>query len=325
MNTSITSDPYYHIPLDQHNYELRNNYAPIKKQLTDSIRSRDPHPLATYLEDRPFYNNVIYTETTARQIMEARKKRFKLPELDMVRLNSNSNKFESDVITGIDPLEVKPLRVGMEAFEVASVGIKKGGARFITATKESYAPREDDTYQDQIYIQSLESRIIAVLRYVKKNKAYAAWLANWNALESSMSRANYSFSRLSADDKDIAYTVDKGKETKFRIRGNNNRYVPINVYQYVLLHEAAHCANFDNWGHGPEFQDLLSLLSLASFELGFIRIGAINHSMYTTNGQAILSRGDIKHEILHGIELVKSKNPDRVKFYDELAAYVSRQ
>ena len=136
---------------------------------------------------------------------------------------------------------------------------------------------------------------------------------------------NYSFSRLPENDQDIAYTIDKGKETKFRIRGNNNRYVPLNIYQYVLLHEAAHCANFNNWGHGPEFQDLLSILSLAAFELGFIRIRSIDTSLYKKNGQPILCRGDIKNEILHGIDLVKKNNPEMAEHYDKLADFVMRQ
>lgn len=363
INTSVTTDPYYSIPQQHPDVDLKNNYAPISKQLRDSLSTKHVHPLAEYLDERPWYDNVIMTDRTAKDLQEARKKRYKPIAIDMVRLNGNSNKFEEDIIIGVDPLEPKEVKVGEpfkrineinvkiadkkqipkvktevkdkridnETFNVIGVGVKKGGARFISRAdndnnRESYrAVNSDDTYYDQIYIQSLESRLIGVVRYIEKNPVYYHWRDNWKALENAMVQSDFSFTRLNQNDKDVAYTVDKGKETKFRIRGNNNRYLPINVYQYVMLHEAAHCANFNSWGHGKDFQDLLSLLCLAAMELGFIRISAIHSELYTTNGQPVLCRGDIKNEILNGIELVKSKNPKMINHYNQFADYIRKQ
>lgn len=360
INTAVTTDPYYSIPQQHHDVNLKNNYAPISKQLRDSLSTKHVHPLAEYLDERPWYDNVIMTDRTARDLQEARKKRSKPIAIDMVRLNGNSNKFEEDIIIGIDPLKPDEVKVGEpfkriselnvstadrkqipkiktevkdkivenETFNVLGIGVKKGGAIFISNSenKESYkAVNNDDTYYDQIYIQSLESRLIAVIRYLEKNPVYYYWRDNWKSLENAMVQTDFSFTRLQQNDKDVAYTVDKGKETKFRIRGNNNRYLPINVYQYIMLHEAAHCANFNSWGHGKDFQDLLSLLCLAAMELGFIRISAIHPGLYTTNGQPVLCRNDIKDEILNGIELVKSKNPKMIDHYNQFADYIRRQ
>ena len=356
INSSITSDKYYHISQAHYDVDLKNNYAPITKQLHDSLSTKNIHPLATYLDERPWYNNVVYTERTARELQEARKKRSKPLVRDMVRLNGNSNKFENNVIVGVNPMKTEQTKVGKETFkileipvqssskqlpsmvaednvetpkdtfEVKNMGVKRGGARFVGGERrEHYTASKDDTYYDQIYIQSLESRLVAVLRYVERNQVYRPWMSNWKALETAMAKADFSFTRLDGSDKDIAFTIDKGRETKFRIRGIDNRYIPLNVYQYVMLHEAAHCANYNNWGHGVEFQNLLSLLCLAATELGFIRINAIGTSMYTTNGQPILSRGDIKSEVLHGVELIKNKNPRLAAHYDEFIAFITRQ
>ena len=352
---------YYHIPQSHHNVDLKNNYAPIPKQLRDSLSTKDVHPLAEYLDERPWYDNVIYTERTARELQQARKKYTKPISRDTVRLNGENSHFENNILIGVDPLVTEETKVGKEEFtarikdigneavrqrhetfiphhveeklvtehfetlEIKGVGIKRGGARFITRNSNESFRRvnSDDTYTDQVYIQSLESRLIAVMRFVSQNETYKPWSRNWKALDSAMRKANFSFSRLNQNDKDVAYTVDKGRETKFRIRGSDGKYLPINVYQYVMLHEAAHCANFNNWGHGTEFQDLLSLLCLASFELGFIRISAIHNDLYTTNGQPVLCRGDIKSEILRGIELVQSKKMNQ--HYENMRRYVSKQ
>ena len=192
--------------------------------------------------------------------------------------------------------------------------------------KESFTrENEDDTYLDQVYIQSLETRLISVLHYLRTNKTYKHWEKNWRALDNSMKSKNFSFSRLDSSDGDIAYTINKGEKTKFRIRGNDKKYVPLNIYQYVMLHEAAHCANYDKWGHGKEFCDLLSILCLASYELGFIDLRHMQKAIYLTNGQPIICQSDMKSEIIAGINLIISQNPSLRTHYQEMIEHIRRR
>lgn len=189
--------------------------------------------------------------------------------------------------------------------------------------KEAYSrENRDDTYLDQVYIQALEARLNGVIYYVLTNKVYSPWTKNWKSLEKAVKNNQLSFSRLDVNEKEIAYTVNKGEQTRFRIRGKNTKYVPLNIYQYVMLHEAAHCANFGSWGHGADFKELLSLLTLAAYEIGMINLEKIPSDLYMTDGQPILSKGDIKAEISSGIDSIESKNPHEREHYEHLREHV---
>ena len=193
-----------------------------------------------------------------------------------------------------------------------------------SSNKEGYRrENSDDTYIDQVYIQALEARAKAVCDYVRTNKTYAPWKKAWAKMNKSLSHAGFMFSRLKDTDADIAYTINKGEVTRFRIRGKNYSYIPINISQYVLYHEMAHAAN-DKFGHGREFCEKLSILCLAAYELGFINLKNIKKEIYLTNEQPILCQSDMKGEIRRGIELVIEANPGLTSHYTEFARYIDK-
>ena len=170
------------------------------------------------------------------------------------------------------------------------------------------------------YLNALKTRAVAVAFYVRNNPNYNYWKQNWEFLQSNLDKSNLLFQRLNESDMDIAFVVNKGDEIKFRIK-DNNRYVPINVYQYVLYHEMAHMSTHE-LQHTPKFKELLAILSLAGFELGFIDLNRIPVNYYLTNGQPILCRESIKDEIMDGCNHL-SKHTKNSEYYIQLCNYIS--
>lgn len=448
INTSITHDPWLPADHPSNSTNLTNNYAPIEKQLTDSLLKRNTHPLARYTEDLPYYNDLFYNAEPLGALVKAQNARQKNkmieietdrvrldtnpsrnydidkvtvtrkdgtvvtpkdetrmskdeqnrnylnPQLDILRQRERNAKYINDLMyvkSGLMDEVTRQMRTreelhnnypyssigctaqARESFALLTAGnasatiasasqraerfthLPRAAARkeafaendlptrldeervvpmtirsserlrftdVSSSGKEGFRPSKEDSYLDQVYIQSLESRLIAAVHYVNDNKVYSPWADNWKALEKSMKKVNYSFSRLDECDADIAFTVNKGEETKFRIRDKDRKYVPLNIYQYVVLHEAAHCANYGKWGHGKEFCSLLSLLCLAAYELGFVNLRNMQKNVYLTNGQPILCQSDMKNEILRGIELMISNQPNYADHYKQMAEHI---
>lgn len=408
INSSISHNPTLYTNRLSNNINLTNNYAPVEKILADTIKTRNIHPIARYVEDQPLYPDMFYNDKSFGQLVEAENKNNK-PKLDamfddIVRIDhSKNNKFDQNVVTpkrydemvkstqnqnylnpqtnlirqinnnkeyinqvilngflskesfkptttstsldeiykenfsmrlgrkgNFQPINQKQQgkqQVELKPREIFKLPKKSNNGKIkITTRKESFTKEnEDDNYTDQVYIQSLETRLISVIHYVKSNNTYKYWNKNWEALEKAIKDSNFSFSRLDGCDSDIAYTINKGEKTKFRIRDKDRKYVPLNIYQYVMLHEAAHCANFKNWGHGREFCELLSILCLASYELGYINLQHMQKEIYLTNGQPILCQSDMKSEIISGIHAIINKNPQLRNHYEELIEHIKRR
>ena len=193
--------------------------------------------------------------------------------------------------------------LGIEAFN------SKGTKTNITETFESEIM--DDA--DYMYLEALKTRANAICSYLQNNKSYKTWSHNWKLLERNL-RSGMLFQRLDDSDADIAYVVNKGEEVKFRIR-DKKRYIPINVYQYVLYHEMAHMSTEEKQ-HTLFFCKLLNIISLAGFECGFIDIQKLTYDYFKTNGAPILCKASMKEEIMEGAEWLKEVNPQSQKYYD---------
>ena len=174
---------------------------------------------------------------------------------------------------------------------------------------------------DYMYMNALKVRAMAVCQYLKNNRMYNKWSSNWSMLEKNL-KGGKLFERLSETDADIAYVVDKGREIKFRIR-DNDRYVPINTYQYVLYHEMAHMSTKE-LQHTEFFMKLLNIISLAGFECGFIDFRRLPSSFYMTNGKPILCKSSMKEEVCSGAEWLKAENPNSETYYDGIIEAVKR-
>lgn len=197
--------------------------------------------------------------------------------------------------------------------------------------KESFTSSVQLDSTDEIlldtYLQSLVQRALAVKNFCKENKAYAPWISNWKLLEKNLlSKNKLNFELLDTSDQDIAYVIDKGVKIRFRIH-DNKRFLPINIYQYVLYHEMAHMSTTE-LQHTPFFHKLLNLLSLAAYELGFIDLKKISRRVFMSNGQGIASAEAIQDEIILGCNHMiqaHANEPRYVQYYTELRQHVAER
>ena len=104
-------------------------------------------------------------------------------------------------------------------------------------------------------------------------------------LKTSKIVTNLNISKLPTTDKEIAYTLDKGEVIKFRWE-DSSRYIPIDVYMYVLLHELTHESFPPSFqGHGDPFPQMLCLLCVAATELKILDIPSFSlESVENVNG-----------------------------------------
>ena len=189
---------------------------------------------------------------------------------------------------------------------------------------------EDDATDDFIYktyMSSLKTRAKAVTEYCLMAEQYKPWRDHWKFLEKNLlSKNKLNFSLLQKSDQDIAYVINKGDEIHFRLH-DKQRFVPLNIYQYVLYHEMAHMSTRE-LQHTPEFHVMLNLLSLAAYELGFIDLRTQYRSYYKTNGQAITSAESLQDEIILGCNHMintHKNNPKLVKAYTDLRQHVAKR
>lgn len=190
--------------------------------------------------------------------------------------------------------------------------------------KEAFSTNNEDKnkqYFDNTYLQSLRTRAWALLFKLQQDSTYRHWSENWKLLEKNLNKTKLLFQRLDESDADVAYVIDKGNKIKFRIRCD--KYVPINIYQYVLYHEMAHMCT-EELQHTPKFMMLLNILSLAAYECGFIDLHRISSSMYTSKGQPILCKSSIKHEILDGVKHIVRYNPELGNYYKEFCGHIDK-
>ncbi len=166
---------------------------------------------------------------------------------------------------------------------------------------------------DYMYLEALKTRAVAVCNYLQSNKQYHEWMDNWKLLSLNLRNGSL-FQRLDDSDADIAYVVNKGEQVKFRIR-DKKKYIPINVYQYVLYHEMAHMSTEEKQ-HTPFFCKLLNIISLAAFECGFIDLKKLTYSYYKTNGAPILCKASMKEEIIDGANWLLQSNPKSRQYYN---------
>lgn len=173
-----------------------------------------------------------------------------------------------------------------------------------------------------LYKNVLQSYSIMLVNFLSNFEDFKPWIHYWRYLHKNLYKCDCMFEILKQNDKDVAYVQNKGEKMRFRIQ-DNNRFVPISIYTYVLCHELAHLANEHEYGHGQNFQDLMHLIELAAYELGIIKPEKYPEDNYTSNDMVILSKSSIKQELIEGINLVVRKGANR-KFYTDLANKIHR-
>lgn len=182
--------------------------------------------------------------------------------------------------------------------------------------KYTYDSKTTESDTDNMFMNMLKSRAKMILEHVLTNPFYRKWIENWKLLSYNLNRTKYLFNRLDQTDADIAYVINKGDEVSFRIR-DEIRYVPINIYQYVLYHEMAHMSTTE-LQHTPKFHELLNILSFAAFELGLIDLRRTTKEYWNTNGQPILCRAALADEIIAGADWLSAANPGHESYFDNI-------
>lgn len=234
----------------------------------------------------------------------------------IAELNNNRNPV-STVIQG--SFSNDQARMPVESFQ--TTGLHSISSSSI---REAYKPTKSDTYMDEVYLRALEAKIVGIVHYLKTNPTYSPWKDCWDRMEKNIRKNGFNFQRLDESDQDIAFVIDKGVKKSFRIRGEDRRYIPLNIEQYVLYHEMAHLAN-DEFGHGAKFCMLLSIICLAGYECGYIDLKRMSKTVYMTNSQPILCQADMKHEISDGIGHIIKKNPNKEEHYREFLRFINAQ
>lgn len=234
----------------------------------------------------------------------------------IAELNNNRNPV-STVIQG--SFSNDQARMPVESFQ--TTGLHSTSSSSI---REAYKPTKSDTYMDEVYLRALEAKIVGIVHYLKTNPTYSPWKDCWDRMEKNIRKNGFNFQRLDESDQDIAFVIDKGVKKSFRIRGEDRRYIPLNIEQYVLYHEMAHLAN-NEFGHGAKFCMLLSIICLAGYECGYIDLKRMSKTVYMTNSQPILCQADMKHEISDGIGHIIKKNPNKEEHYREFLRFINAQ
>ena len=186
-------------------------------------------------------------------------------------------------------------------------------------TNETFEGSTNYTTGVENYLSVLRSQATALLCFVKQNKDFQPWARYWDYLDENLHKQNKKmllFQQLETSDADVAYVQNKGEKMRFRIR-DSQRFVPISIYTYVLIHEMAHLANGEEWGHGPNFQMLMHLLEVAGYEIGILKVKDYPEQPYYSESIQILTKESIKHELYHGIETIIN-NGGHEKFYTDM-------
>lgn len=190
---------------------------------------------------------------------------------------------------------------------------------YANKSQELMAPQAIESY-----MTTLKARATAVCFYLQNNKSYSKWANNWLLLYNNLHTKNkLLFERLDESDADVAYVVNKGDEVKFRIR-DEKRFIPINIYQYVLYHEMAHMSTTE-LQHTKGFFRLLAIIALGAMEMGFIDLSRMSSSYYKTNGMPVLCRASMKTELMQGCDLLAEANPGSREYFMGLKEYINRK
>ena len=193
----------------------------------------------------------------------------------------------------------------------------------ITNFSEPFGRREYNEKQFiDTYLEALRARAISVCFYLKSHPAYRKYRENWEFLHQNLNKTHLLFEKLNESDGDIAYVIDKGEQIKFRIR-DEKRFIPINIYQYVLYHEMSHMSTRE-LQHTPKFFELLSIIVVAGFELGYIDLRRVQSKFFLTNGKPILCKASLKDEIVKGCKHLTDANPNLRQYYSDLKSFASK-
>ena len=180
---------------------------------------------------------------------------------------------------------------------------------------------------DELYKQMLKTNAKSVCDWLLSFRPYKPWIKHWKILEENLKKTKLNVSKLSTNDNEIAYTLNKGEVIKFRWQ-DKKRFIPKDVFMYVLLHELTHESFPPSFqGHDEPFPQMLCLLCVAATEIGILNIENIPKDIFMSNDRPITSRDSIRTEILFGIDMLIEANkndPKIVEYYNVKREFIKK-
>ena len=178
---------------------------------------------------------------------------------------------------------------------------------------------------DVLYREMIRAHSKGISYYLNSNPKYSKWKKNWEILEKNLNKTNLLVERLPENDKDIAYTKNKGEVIRFRWR-DKNKYLSKNVFMYVILHELTHQVFEDNFiGHDEPFPTMLCIMVVAGLELCLFDLSKIPSSTIYSNGQEIGSKESLRNQLYIGVSLLEKENPESKEYYRKLRNFIDLQ
>lgn len=199
----------------------------------------------------------------------------------------------------------------------------------VKGVKESFSfGSKSDDVGDILYGQMFKTYSKAISDWLLSFKPYVKWMDNWKILKRNLEKTDLNITNLPSDDKEIAYTLNKGEVIKFRWKDNKS-FISKNIFIYVLLHELTHEVFPPSFqGHDDPFPQMLCLLCVAATELDLIQVDKIPNDVYMSNGRPITSKNSIIDEICYGCDMLIEANkhiPKYVEYYKNKKIMINKK
>lgn len=233
------------------------------------------------------------------------------------RLNSSSSKSRMKLYDKLKTDEM--IRTAFSTENMNGMSIVDNSGNSYENIKESFECSNRNEF-DEMYIHILESRAISINTYLLKHPSFKHWKHNWEFMKRNLDKTGITFEQLEDTDDDVAYSVDKGKELKFRFR-DRKTYIPLSIEAYILSHELAHMST-EELQHTKTFNELMCIIMVAAYMLRYIDLKNYPIITYKSNGQDILSKNSIKEELYDGIDLIIKYSPEYSDFWKNVKNYI---
>lgn len=156
---------------------------------------------------------------------------------------------------------------------------------------------------DRIYMNSVKSSIKSILNMIEEVECFRPFDNEWKNLRKQLEKYNWNINLLDSSDKDIAYSLSKGKELNFKTK-DTKTYLPMKIMIYVICHELAHVACVSEQGHTEKFSKTMWLIECAAFMTGLLRPSSFPVETLRFSNQAVVSRKIVRDELLVGFNML---------------------
>ena len=156
---------------------------------------------------------------------------------------------------------------------------------------------------DKIYMNSVKSSIKSILNMIEEVECFRPFDSEWKNLRRQLEKYNWNINLLDSSDKDIAYSLSKGKELNFKTK-DTKTYLPMKIMIYVICHELAHVACVSEQGHTEKFSKTMWLIECAAFMTGLLRPSSFPVETLHFSNQAVVSRKIVRDELLVGFNML---------------------